>query len=439
MARIKPFRGIRYNPDRFPSLADVVSPPYDVISPSTQTALHARSPFNVVRMELGQAHPDDDTENTPHSRAGDFLRRWLAEGILIQEDRPALYLTATTFPTADAEITRWGLMASVGLEPFERGLIRPHERTYSKVKSERLSLLRSCRANLSPVFAFFSDPEAVLPQLVARATRAAPVYAFEDRDHHRHRMWIITHAELHRLVATRLGPQVLFIADGHHRYETALAYREARAAREGGLPENHPANFTLMYLSRIQDPGLTILPAHRLLPRVAPEIRRRFLERAASYFHLEKLAAGGPARRRRQGWLKRLDQTLPGEGLVVAMAGEESPYLLQLKGGDKGRLYSEATPDMLQDIDVTLLTDFIFPQLLELTSDQLDDVDQVRYDHDARRAIDKVHSGQCDMAFIIKPTPIAAVQRIADAGRVMPRKSTYFAPKVITGLVMRAL
>jgi uncharacterized protein (DUF1015 family) len=252
-------------------------------------------------------------------------------------------------------------------------------------------------------------------------------------------MWIIKDPTLHHLVATNFEKQPLFIADGHHRYETALAYRDEKNSPPGRLAQDHPANFTLMYLSSIQDPGLKILPAHRLLPAVVPEVRDGFIERARSCFEVHPLEAHGDS-----GWSVddvdgRVAQTRPGEALVVALRDAKAPFLLQLKPTAKASIYPEGTPDILKDIDVTLLTEYIFPKLLALSHSQLDDVKYVEYSHDTRAALDGVTSGRYDMAFIIKPTPIATVQRIADAGHVMPRKSTYFAPKVITGLVMHAL
>jgi uncharacterized protein (DUF1015 family) len=358
---------------------------------------------------------------------------------LIQENQAALYLTATTFDTAGTETTRWGLVASVGLEPLGQGGVLPHERTYPKVKSERLALMKACRANLSPIFAFFSDPSASLSRCVTRVSALSPTVQFSDYDRHHHRMWVVTEPDLHRLVIENLLPQPLFIADGHHRYETALTYRDALAKAQGGLPDDHPANYTLMYLSSIQDPGLVILPAHRLLPRVDPAVRRSFLERAGTFFNLERLVPNGNLQEDLQALLAGLDQTPPGEALVVVMRGADAPFLLRLKNEYKDTLYSEAIPPLMREIDVTLLNDVIFPRLLKLSANQLDDIDHVLYDHDARRVLDSVRSGRCDMAFLLKPTPLAAVQRIADAGCIMPRKSTYFAPKVITGLVMHAL
>jgi hypothetical protein len=182
-----------------------------------------------------------------------------------------------------------------------------------------------------------------------------------------------------------------------------------------------------------------ILPAHRLLPEVAPAIRRRFLERAGSFFEVKPMEERAGKEQAVDILLDQLESTPPGEALVVALKGAEAPALLQLKAGKKEALYSKATPDLLKEIDVTLLTEFVFPKLLELSPAQLDDVNCVHYDHNASTALEGVSCGQYDMAFIIKPTPIASVRRIADAGQVMPRKTTYFSPKVITGLVMHAL
>jgi uncharacterized protein (DUF1015 family) len=439
MARLRPFKGIRYNPDRISSMADVISPPYDVISESEQAALHDRSPYNVIRMELGQKRTGDDRHDNPHTRAGNYLRTWMKDGTLVQEKTPAVYLVATEFDTVNGPCTRWGLMVSVGLEPFHQGGILPHERTYSKVKSERLSLMQACRANLSPIFAFFSDDRSTMPQLISHVANTAPVVAVQDDNRHFHKMWIIKDPDLHTRIAVNFEQQTLFIADGHHRYETALAYRDEQAGLAGGLPENHPANNTLMCLSSIQDPGLMILPAHRLLPEVPSEVRLNFLEHARSFFEVQSTEENLEKERAVDAILDRLEQTQPGTALVVALRDVEAPVLLQLKPGKKETIYPKETPDILKDIDVTLLTEFIFPVLLGLSQAKLDDVNCVHYHHDARAALDGVTSGHYDMACILKPTPIASVQRVADAGLVMPRKSTYFAPKVITGLVMHAL
>ena len=438
MPHIKPFKGIRYNPGRIANMASVVCPPYDVISKEEQAAYYDCSPYNVIRMELGKMHAEDDRHNNHRTRAGAYLRTWLKESILIQEEKPSLYLVATDFQTIDGTWTRWGLLAAVALEPFDKGNILPHERTYSKVKSERLALMQACPANLSPIFSFFSDQASTIPQLQFHVERWVPLIDFNDCNQHRHRLWVIDDPGLIADIAAQFRHQPIFIADGHHRYETALAYRDERAAQED-LGEDHPAQYTLMYLSSIQDPGLRILPAHRLLPQVDIDVRHRFLEKLAPYFEIQPVKSNGSNKANARDVLRDLNHTSPGEGVVVALRDAFAPLLLKLRADRKRLLYPEDTPDILKDIDVTLLSEFIFPKLLGLTPNQLDDVNSVHYHHDTEAALEYVRTGQYDMAFIIKPTPIAAVQRIADSGRIMPRKSTYFAPKVISGLVLHGL
>ena len=440
MAQIKPFHGIRYNPDHVSSMADVVSPPYDVISENEQADLHDRSPHNVIRLELGRRQTTDDDNDNPHTRADRYLREWLQDGTLLREDVPAVYLTATEFEWAGKSYTRWGLLASVRLEPFHQGGIRPHEHTYSKIKSERLALMRACRTNVSPIFSFFSDTRGTMSRLVSHAAGEAPVISFQDMHRHQQKMWIIRDAGLHDRIARDFEEQTLYIADGHHRYETALAYRDKLVARGGYLPEDHPAHFTMMYLSSIQDPGLMILPAHRLLPKVAPETRQMFFDKARPFFKAKPLTkidlAQGDAA---ENLLAQLDRTPSGEALIVIPGARDTPVLLQLLPDLKASLYPPETPAIMKDLDVTLLTEFVFPKLLGLAGNLLDDVGRVHYHHDAHTTVQGVLKERYEMAFIIKPPPITAVQQIAAAGHVMPRKSTYFAPKVITGLVMHAL
>jgi uncharacterized protein (DUF1015 family) len=438
MAHIKPFRGIRYNLERITDVADVICPPYDVISESEQTAFYDRSPYNVIRMELGRHYPNDGSTDNYQTRAGDYLRTWLEEGVLIQDESPALYLAATDFQTADGIWTRWGLLAAVALEPLDKGSILPHERTYSKVKSERLSLMRACPANVSPIFSFFSDQASMMPKLQSHVSQRMADMDFKDYNQHRHRLWIIDDPDLLSSIVGHLRHQPLFIADGHHRYETALAYRDERITHER-LGKDHPAHYTLMYLSSIQDPGLKILPAHRLLPQVDPAVRHQFLQDIELYFDVRPMKSDQSNGASVKELQHELDRTPPGEGLAVILRDVPTPLLLKLKAGRKMDLYPQDTPDMLKNIDVTLLSEFVFPKLLGLSPNQLDNVDSVHYHHDIQPTLEMVRDGQYDMAFIIKPTPIAAVKRIADAGRIMPRKSTYFAPKVITGLVVHSL
>ncbi|MBS3809906.1 MAG: DUF1015 domain-containing protein, partial [Desulfobacterales bacterium] len=268
MAEILPFCGIRYSQEKIRDLSEVVTPPYDVISEEEQEAYYQRHPNNVIRLDKAKATPGDTDTDTPYTRAAADFRRWLEQGVLIRDETPSFYLTSVGFSVNGEPITRYGLIAAVRLEPFESGVILPHEETFSKVKSERLELMKACHANFSHIFSIYSDRNNILATLKAEAEKKQPEAAFTDDSGHFHRMWKISDPEICRQVTGALKQRRLFIADGHHRYETALNYREWVRQNTPDFDENHPANFIMMYLCAVEDQGLIILPTHRLLPEV---------------------------------------------------------------------------------------------------------------------------------------------------------------------------
>ena len=440
MAIIEPFRGLRFNLQHIQSMADVVSPPYDVINAEQQARYYQNSPFNIVRLEWGQTHPDDGPHSNAHTRAARDLAAWCKQGVLVQDPSPALYLSATEFEGPQGPCTRWGLIARVGLEPFGRGGILPHERTFAKVKSERLALMEACRANISPIFAFFDDRQRIVARLAQDAQRRAPEVDFMDEDAHRHRLWVVSEPGCHREVTAAFKDCKLYIADGHHRYETALAYRDKLIDGGHALAPNHPAQGTLMYLCDLHDSGLVVLPTHRILPDVADAVRRDFLDRAEPYFTITSLPVSHAApQTAAQKLMTALTAMQPGRGIGVVRAGEASIHVLQLRDDAAARIYRGDLAPPLRRLEVTLLAEFVFPHLMEMRPEQQDDVQQIRYRHDAADVIAAVSSSHRAMGFILRSTPVDLVQEIAQAGLIMPRKTTYFTPKVITGLVMQLL
>ncbi len=441
MALVVPFPGIRYNPNKIDSLAAVVTPPYDVISSDQQSAYYERSPFNVIRIELGRALPDDGPEENPHTRAHRQLQAWLDSEVLIQDREPSFYLVSTHYHLEKETAARWGLIAQVGLEPFgATGHILPHEKTFPQIKSERLGLMRACRMNTSPIFALFDDQENLMGRLREQAGQLEPVQDFEDESGARHRMWRLREAPGNADIQARFEDRRLYIADGHHRYETCLAYRDECARSLTHFSDTHPVNGTLMYISSMQDPGLQVLPTHRALPRVEARLKNAFIERAQAYFDCRRIASenGGTEGATRQ--LCAALEAIPAEeGLGVVIQGDTQLHLLQLKPGAAAQIYSEAKASPLRQLNVTLLTDFVLPELLEMDHAKLEDAQSLHFRHSAISTVADVYRGAYDMAFILKSTPVETVRAIAEAGLSMPRKTTYFAPKVITGLVMRAL
>jgi uncharacterized protein (DUF1015 family) len=441
MADISAFPGIRYRPSQISDLAAVVAPPYDVISPDQQNALYQRHPHNIVRLILGLQHATDTPEDNRYTRSRDCFHDWLAQGVLAPDPRPAIYLTAQDFETSEGPLTRFGLMARVRLEPFDKGIIRPHEATFASVKIDRLRLMQACHANFSPIFALCADSQGAMAALEAAAATHLPLADFCDPAGERHRLWAFEDPRRQRELAAAMVPETVYIADGHHRYETALAYRDWLADTQGPLPTDHPANFVLMYLCRLESPGLRILPAHRLVWGIPREIQENFLASAGSRFGIDDLGGLDPGEVATT--LHRLEHGFQSEPEICAfglvLRGCRRLYRLRLdpSGGGFPALATSANP--VDKLDVSVLNRLLLTDLMQLPPDALERPDRIRFTNEALTAVQSVTRGECDAAFLLKPVRVDQVRQIAECGLTMPRKSTYFAPKVISGLVINSL
>ncbi|HHM11944.1 MAG TPA: DUF1015 domain-containing protein, partial [Planctomycetaceae bacterium] len=270
MPQVQAFRGIRYDLAHVGSLRDVVAPPYDVIDAEMQDRLYKRHPCNVVRLILNREEPGDDDQENRYTRAARFYRSWLRQGVLTREADPALYVYQQQFDHNGRQYERLGVMARVRLEPFGQGTIYPHEETYPGPKEDRLKLMQACRANLSQIFGLVPDTEMKGGQLLASAILdRTPLEAVDDLGV-THRVWPVTDVDWIQQVQAAYAGQPTFIADGHHRYETACLYRDLLAKEQGGLDHQHPANFVLMMLVGMSDPGMIVLPTHRLFRGLPP-------------------------------------------------------------------------------------------------------------------------------------------------------------------------
>jgi uncharacterized protein (DUF1015 family) len=360
--------------------------------------------------------------------------------VLIQDPQPSFYLIATRYRVATETYRRWGLIAQVGLEPFGAGgHILPHEKTFPQIKSERLGLMRSCRMNISPIFAVFDDRDDLMITLQKQAGAMETTIDFEDDEGARHCMWRLTDAGSNRAVQDAFTDLRLYIADGHHRYETCLAFRDECARETAGVTDRHPADSTLIYISSMQDPGLQVLPTHRALPTVDDHLKADFIQRARAHFDCREFPVGDDAAAATQRLSEAL-QAIPAEaGLGVAIQGDTNLYLLQVKPQSVADIYTPDIPEPLRRLNVTLLSEFVLPRLLGMGADTQEDAQRIHFRHSAVTTVEAVHKGDYAMAFILNATPVDQVRRIAEAGLSMPRKTTYFTPKVITGLVMRDL
>lgn len=443
MAEILPFRGIRYNPDKIEDLSRVVTPPYDIISEQEQEEYYRRDPYNIIRLDKAKTTPQDTEKDNQYTRAAADFNQWLKQGILMQDETPGLYLTSVDFELEGEPVTRFGLIGTVRLEPFESGIILPHEETFSKVKSERLELMKACHANFSHIFSVYSDKDDILSALKAEAGKKMPEEEFTDDSGHVHRMWKIDDPEICRIVTESLKDRRLFIADGHHRYETALNYREWVKQNTPDFDENHPANFIMMYLCAVEDQGLTILPTHRLLPDVDRSAGKKLLGDAAAWFEIESFEHGGQrdARRgaRRQLMESMIKRHRSDHVIGLAIKDEPAYYALVLKPGVMKELFGGEIPEPLQGLDVTVLTRLILMKLMGFDKKSLDDHSLIGYTSSSEEAAESVVDGSYDIAFILNPPTNEQVRKIAEAGLTMPRKTTFYYPKAITGQVMNKL
>ena len=441
MAEVLPFRGILYNTQKIRNLSDVVTPPYDVISKPEQHDFYERHPQNIIRLILGKTTENDTVNNNYYTRASDFLKNWFSENILEQDTTPAFYLTSMDFSLENKTLTRYGIIALVALEPFKNGVIVPHESTFSNVKTERFGLMKSCHANFSPIFSLYSDSKnIIIDKLKGPALKQTPVIEFTDYDGHRHRMWRITDLDSCRYVSNAMQEKRLFIADGHHRYETALDYRDWISSSNPDFNKDHPANYVMMYLNSMEDTGLVILPAHRMVKGLKSSITDSFINKAEDYFDILTIPfMDSDFERARAEFISILKSNASKNIIGVLMKGSMEFYLLTLKSGVMERMFSNELPEALRNLDVTVLTRLIFIEIFGFDNSKLDNESIITYSSSEKQAIEAAVSGKCDISFILNPTKIEQVRDIANNGLRMPRKSTYFYPKVITGLVMNSL
>ena len=407
MAEIRPFRGLRYSPRFVPDPSLVLCPPYDVISPKAQKALYARSPYNIIHLEYGEKRLGDTPEDNRYTRAFTLLWDWLTHGVLAREAEPAFYLHHQTFTFGGKRYTRRVLMAAVELD---RAVIRAHEGTLETPKKDRLELLRATKTNISPVFCLYQDPTGKAMEVFSQVEQSSPVLETQVEEEE-HQLWTITEPGLQRELQELLSPLPLYIADGHHRFSSALAYKEeldkagAPIYRPGAPADEH--NFVLMGLVEFHDPGLLILPVHRVVAGLGPKAPA-CLVAVAELFQVQPFPS--PV------------------ALLEAMTREE--YGLGLYCADGFFLL---TP--LQRLPYEKLLKLLHREVLE----SFLKAEKVAYTHSAEEAVEVVKKGEYKIAFLMNPLKVETIQAVADAGETLPGKSTYFYPKLPTGLVLRAL
>ncbi len=433
MPEIQAFRAIRYNLGHIGTLSDVVAPPYDVIDPELQDQLYKRHPCNIVRLILNRIEPgDDDAANNRYTRAGQFFRNWLAEGVLVTDPDPALYVYHQQYDYEGHTYTRRGFMARMRISPFGQGRVFPHEHTKGGPKMDRLMLTVVCKANLSQIFGLYPDPncetQAVLEEAIAGP---API---EATDHLGaiHRIWPVTDVAVIAQVSALMGPKPVFIADGHHRYETACRYRD-QVYDSGFLSPQHPANYVLMALVAMEDPGLLVLPCHRLVSGTPPISAEQLVARLGRSFTCHIAGLGPEAAG--QVW-QGMQQTGRQDVLGLYAAADGRWVLARLSESGRSRM-DEVAKDHQEPwrrLGVSILHELVFADLLGW-----EELAELRYVQSAAELSDALCKGGYSLAALVMPASVDDIRQVSLTGERLPPKSTYFYPKLLCGLVINPL
>ncbi|HEX4188819.1 MAG TPA: DUF1015 domain-containing protein [Solirubrobacteraceae bacterium] len=417
MADVQPLRALHYDPAVAGPLAKLVAPPYDVIDAAQRAELIARSPFNVVAVDLPEGEPDR------YAAASEQFESWQLQGALVRDEQPAIWAHAQNYTGPDGRtLTRRGFFCRVRIEDYGPGRVRPHERTHPGPKEDRLRLTRATRANISPIFSLYSDPDEAAWGALAPATEEQPWGEVTDADGTTHRLWRIADPEAIAAVQRATSDAELLIADGHHRYETMQAYAE-----EIGGEGDH--RYILMCLVALEDPGLTVFPTHRLVNRLEPARQQALAEALRRDFEitevpLEQIAPEPGAGRLELGYI---DSHL------------QRPFRLRLKDQSIADAALPGYSQAYRELDTGVLEALVLKGALGLSDDDISHFNGLFYARDTAEALAMVRSGEYDAAFLMRPTPVQQVREIAAAGENMPPKSTYFFPKLLTGLLFNPL
>ncbi|MDI6892875.1 MAG: DUF1015 domain-containing protein [Actinomycetota bacterium] len=446
LPEIKPFRGIFYNRTKIGDLADVVTPPYDVISPEERDAYYEASDYNVIRLILGKTLPGDNPSENKYTRAAHYFKEWREQGILSTAEKPAVYIYENAYKINNQEIKRIGFIALLKLEDFESGKVLPHEKTFPKTRMDRLNLIRACKANFSQIFSLYSDPERKIDQILkSQAKNESPaIGGVVDKNGVKHTIRAILDEKTIANIAWLMRNKTIFIADGHHRYETALNFRNEMRERLRSCSGEEPFNYVMMMFVNMDGEGLTILPVHRVLKDLPEVDEERFAQRASEFFGIEMLDFGQDGGKGKEDQKIVMQQRLArGSGkshIFGAYLGTNRYHLLTLRYEDMmDRILPNEHSREWKRLDVTILHALLIDYVLETKSKNLIKHNCIKFTPDINEATSLVDKGEYQIAFFVNPTKVEEIKAVASHHEKMPPKSTYFYPKLLTGLVMNKL
>ncbi len=453
MALIAPFCGLRFNPEKVGKLEDVVTPPYDVINKKTEEAFKARNPYNMIKLDISKSPGPVKDADTRYAKAKNYFNQWQQDEILVRDNKPAIYLYFIDYVLSSGRrLRRKGLVSLVEITDFTEGVIKPHEETFGTVTSDRLRLMDTCQAQFSQIFSLYSDKDGKIMKKLEEACTNDPICSVRDADGAVHSIWSVTDPDSLKSVQNYFKDKSIYIADGHHRYSTALTYKNRILEEQGKLDSESPYNFVVMYLCAMEDPGLSVLPTHRLL--YLPDDSLHGKEAKTMDSLIDILSKGFDYEEIKIGTrevlisevLSRMDEERSKQ-IVFGLyhAGEDRCLLLALKKGAMQKLSDIDRPIVLRDLDVVVLSDLIIAHFLGLDDARCEEENLIHYFHDPDEALDVAvkrslnQSSRTPLLFLMNNTEVQQVKKVADEQLIMPHKSTYFYPKILTGLLINKL
>jgi uncharacterized protein (DUF1015 family) len=448
MVEVRPFRGIRYNPRRIQDLSLVTCPPYDVIDPTEQDFYHSLHPWNAIRLDLGKSSKEDSEGENRYSRAARLLDEWLREGILVEEREAGYYLLEEQFQEGEGTlVVRRGLIALLRLDEGsgQRG-VRLHEATHPGPKEDRLALMKATAANLSQIFVLYQDSSGVLREILETPPLNGACGEALGRDGVRRRLFFLGDPGTHRRIESFFSERDLFIADGHHRYETALAYRAWRRGLEPGASGPRPWDYVLVYLTGSEDPGLRVYPTHRILWGYPLWEAQSFFSRAERFFDIQAIPWPTPGDVGRDGRAMAEQTRQVGDDgrprIRCFLPGRREGWQFFLRTGaaSSSELFPADTHPLLRSLDVAVLHEVLLGRVLGMSRQDQETGGYLRYVKGEEAALETLEAGpEAQVAFLLDPPPIRSIMELASQGIRMPQKTTFFYPKLLTGLVFRRI
>ena len=426
MIEVIPFRGLLYNLDNTGPLDALIAPPYDIISPNQQEILYQKHPNNIIRLILGKEFETDTNKDNRYTRSAKFFKEWINKEVLKKDDKPGLYVYIQEYEVEGKIIIRIGFFARVKIEDFNEGNIFPHEFTLSKAKTDRKKLLQACHANFSPIFGLYSDKDGKIDYHLKQAIKSEPLSVINDEEV-THKVWRLNNHKKIQIICDIIQDKKIYIADGHHRYETALAFAKEN---EETIPD---CSHVMMFLANMDSEGMSIFPIHRILKSPNPFDREVFLKRAKEYFEIIPWNTEVSELEIKS----RLIEFGKDRIIFCAYMGKDHTYTLMVNDPRNILpLLDQNESRDLQNLDVMQLHAIIFREIFKIDTRKKECQNFIDYKVNANEAISSVDTGNYDIAFFMNPTPIEEVRRLAGMGIRLPQKATFFYPKLLSGLVL---